>query len=272
MKPDELLAQIKKLRSVTTTSKFRSAHCHEHHFSMVRGVNCLIFKKKHNKYMKFRLRTPIPWYQIMRITFIQILISTMLTGIAYSNTLNAQDILNKKISISLNKTTLVDVLNHLQKNDHVKFIYSTTTINGLQKVSVNIENESLKSVLDQVLQSKGISYEVIQNRIILGKAATASLTATVPAITSAIIADAAVVAVPITGRVVDKNGEAIIGASILEKGTSNRVSTDLNGNFKLNVSGPNAVLAVAYIGYNNQEVTVGNQSNITITLVENVKN
>jgi TonB-linked SusC/RagA family outer membrane protein len=222
--------------------------------------------------MKFRLRTPIPWYQIMRITFIQILISTMLSGIAYSNTLNAQDILNKKISISLNNTTLVDVLTHLQKNDNVKFIYSSTAINGLQKVSINMENQSLKNVLDQVLKSKGINYEVLQDRIILGKAAVAPLNTTEPAIATTINTGAAVVAVTVTGKVVDKSGEPIIGASIQEKGTTNGVSTDLNGNFKLSVSGPASVLVVAYIGFNNQEVTVGSQTNINITLVENVKN
>ena len=221
--------------------------------------------------MKFRLRTPIPWYQIMRITFIQILISTMLSGMAYSNTLSAQGILDKKISISLNNTTLVDVLSHLQKNDKIKFIYSSTAINGNQKVSVNMENESLKNVLDEVLKSKGISYEVLQDRIILGKAGAISETAqTSEAAPVNTVADIATT--PITGKVVDKNGEPIIGASILEKGTTNGVSTDLNGNFKLNVAGPSSVLVIAYIGYNNQEIAVGNQANITITLVENVKN
>jgi TonB-linked SusC/RagA family outer membrane protein len=222
--------------------------------------------------MKFRLRTPIPWYQIMRITFIQILISTMLSGIAYSNTLNAQDILNKKISISLNNTTLVDVLTHLQKNDNVKFIYSSDAINGLQKVSINMENQSLKNVLDQVLKSKGINYEVLQDRIVLGKATDAApLNAAEPVVISTVNADAST-AVTITGKVVDKTGEPIIGASILEKGTTNGVSTDLSGNFKLSVAGPGSILVVAYIGFNNQEVTVGNQTNITITMVEGVKN
>jgi TonB-linked SusC/RagA family outer membrane protein len=222
--------------------------------------------------MKFRLRTPIPWYQIMRITFIQILISTMLSGIAYSNTLNAQDILNKKISISLNNTTLVDVLTHLQKNDNIKFIYSSDAINGLQKVTINMENQSLKNVLDQVLKSKGINYEVLQDRIVLGKATDAvPLNATEPVIISTVNADAST-AVTITGKVVDKTGEPIIGASILEKGTTNGVSTDLNGNFKLSVAGPGSILVVAYIGFNNQEFTIGNQTNITITMVEGVKN
>ncbi|MDN5286468.1 MAG: SusC/RagA family TonB-linked outer membrane protein [Mucilaginibacter sp.] len=222
--------------------------------------------------MKFRLRTPIPWYQIMRITFIQIMISTMLTGMAYSNTLNAQNILDKKISISLSNTTLVDVLTHLQKNDKVKFIYSSTAINGLQKVTINMENQSLKNVLDEVLKSKGISYEVLQDRIVLGKATAASLNTTEPGVVSTANTETDVAAVPITGKVVDKSGEPIIGASILEKGTTNGVSTDLNGNFKLSVAGPGSVLVVAYIGFNNQEVTVGNQTNLTITMVEGVKN
>lgn len=52
----------------------------------------------------------------------------------------------------------------------------------------------------------------------------------------------------ITGRVVDTKGEAAIGASILEKGTTNGTITDFDGNFKLTV-GPKAVLQISYIGY-----------------------
>ena len=51
----------------------------------------------------------------------------------------------------------------------------------------------------------------------------------------------------ITGRVVDTKGEAAIGASILEKGTTNGTITDFDGNFKLTV-GPKAVLQISYIG------------------------
>ena len=56
----------------------------------------------------------------------------------------------------------------------------------------------------------------------------------------------------ISGRVVDTKGEAAIGASILEKGTTNGTITDFDGNFKLTV-GPKAVLQISYIGYKTQE-------------------
>ena len=51
----------------------------------------------------------------------------------------------------------------------------------------------------------------------------------------------------ITGTVVDQNGDAIIGANILEKGTSNGVISDINGGFSLNIS-PGAILDISYIG------------------------
>ena len=70
----------------------------------------------------------------------------------------------------------------------------------------------------------------------------------------------------ITGTVVDAQG-AVIGASVVEKGTSNGVVTDFDGNFSLNVS-PGATLVISYIGYETQEVSVGNQSTINITLKE----
>ncbi|MDR3251118.1 MAG: carboxypeptidase-like regulatory domain-containing protein, partial [Tannerella sp.] len=63
----------------------------------------------------------------------------------------------------------------------------------------------------------------------------------------------------ITGTVVDEKGESIIGANVIEKGIANGTSTNLGGQFTLNVS-PNAILVISYIGYNSQEVAVGNRT------------
>ncbi len=68
----------------------------------------------------------------------------------------------------------------------------------------------------------------------------------------------------VTGKVRDSEGE-LIGATVMEKGTSNGVITDYNGNFSIDVS-PNATLVVSYVGYVTQEIRVGNQSNINIVL------
>ena len=67
--------------------------------------------------------------------------------------------------------------------------------------------------------------------------------------------------------VTDESGIPIIGANILEKGTTNGVITDIDGNFSLNVS-EGAVITVSYIGYVSQEITIGSQSALQITLKE----
>ena len=71
----------------------------------------------------------------------------------------------------------------------------------------------------------------------------------------------------VTGTVSDAMGP-VIGASVVEKGnTSNGVVTDFDGNFTINVK-PGATLVISYIGYTTQEVPVGNQANISITMQE----
>jgi len=74
----------------------------------------------------------------------------------------------------------------------------------------------------------------------------------------------------ITGVVTDINGEAIIGANIVVKGTTNGTITDIDGNFTLSVP-QGAILVVSYIGYNAKEVPVGNLTVITITLSEDTQ-
>ena len=69
----------------------------------------------------------------------------------------------------------------------------------------------------------------------------------------------------VTGNVSDAEGP-IIGASVVEKGNpGNGTVTDLDGNFTLNVK-PGATIVITYIGYQKQEIAVGNQSNVKVTM------
>ncbi len=222
--------------------------------------------------MNFGIRKPILWYKIMKITFSQILIAALLSGFAYSSPLKAQGILDKTVNMSLSNTTLLDVLNYLQKNNDVKFIYSENSIDVSKKVTVDFKSQPLKAVLDQVFKNNGIDYEVLKDRIVLGKTSANEITVTIDGgATKATNTIKAVAGIPIVGKVTDETGLPIIGASVQEKGTTNGITTDINGMFKLNVAGTQSVLVVKYIGYTAKEVTVGDQTNLTITLVEAVK-
>lgn len=74
----------------------------------------------------------------------------------------------------------------------------------------------------------------------------------------------------VQGMVFDAQREPIIGATVKEKGTNNATVTDLDGAFTLNVK-PGTTLVVSYLGFQPQEVTVGNAGNITVTLTEDSK-
>ncbi|MFK5972102.1 MAG: TonB-dependent receptor, partial [Flavobacteriaceae bacterium] len=72
----------------------------------------------------------------------------------------------------------------------------------------------------------------------------------------------------IKGAVRGEDGNFLVGASIVEKGTTNGTQSDFDGNFSLTVTDKNTILSVSYIGYETKEVQVANQTNLVITLLE----
>ncbi|WP_449188515.1 SusC/RagA family TonB-linked outer membrane protein [Tannerella forsythia] len=74
----------------------------------------------------------------------------------------------------------------------------------------------------------------------------------------------------VSGRIVDEQGEPVIGANVVEKGTTNGTVTDADGRFSLSVV-PNGVLHVSYIGYLDEEVQVSGRTSVNITLREDTQ-
>lgn len=72
----------------------------------------------------------------------------------------------------------------------------------------------------------------------------------------------------VSGNITDENGTPIIGAAIHEKGTSRGTTTDLEGNYSLEIS-PNATLVISYVGFKTSEIPVGNKSTINLSMKEN---
>ena len=73
----------------------------------------------------------------------------------------------------------------------------------------------------------------------------------------------------VTGRITDpSDGSGVIGATVMEKGTNNGTSTDLEGNFVLSVASLNTTLVINYTGYTSQEVPLNGRSNVNISLTE----
>lgn len=72
----------------------------------------------------------------------------------------------------------------------------------------------------------------------------------------------------VSGRVTDAQNQPMPGVNILEKGTLNGTMTDIDGRFTMNVASANSVLVFSFVGYTSQEITVGAQTTINVSLVE----
>ena len=74
--------------------------------------------------------------------------------------------------------------------------------------------------------------------------------------------------VSVTGTVLDETGEPLIGATVLQKNSSNGTSTDLDGKFKLSVPAK-AKLVFSYVGYTSQEIALNGQTDLKVTMKPN---
>ncbi len=74
----------------------------------------------------------------------------------------------------------------------------------------------------------------------------------------------------ITGNVSDSKGEPLIGASIVLKGTTSGVITDIDGNFT-NEAGDNGILVISYVGYKPQEVAIAGKKSVNVILKEDTE-
>ena len=74
----------------------------------------------------------------------------------------------------------------------------------------------------------------------------------------------------VSGKILDSTGFGLPGVTVLEKGTTTGTVTDVNGNYNINVSSTRAILVYSFVGYETQEVLVGNQTTINLTLKESI--
>ncbi|WP_158642953.1 SusC/RagA family TonB-linked outer membrane protein [Mucilaginibacter ginsenosidivorax] len=198
----------------------------------------------------------------MRITFSQLLIITLMTGISYARPTSAQTILDKKITLTVEDKTLVEVLKVLAKKHQVQFVYNQDIIQSKEKISAAFNDQNLKDVLDQLLLRYNINYEVFKNKIILTNLQPAE---------DPVVAQPGVQDLKISGKVVDEKNQPLVGVSVSVKGTNSGTVTDINGNFSLTVAKASDILVFKYIGYSTLETPISGASPLTIKLTADSK-
>ncbi len=168
-------------------------------------------------------------------------------------TVSAQtDALSRRVSVSVDGGTLDDAVVQIEKQTSLMFFYKTQDIDPDHRVTLHARQEPLSTVLDRLVEGTKLGWELSGNHIML---------------TPRKVDDQPRV---VTGRVTDKAGVPVIGATVIVKGTTVGASTGADGSYTLHVPAPasGAVLLASYLGYNDAEAAVGSRTTIDITLRE----
>lgn len=195
-------------------------------------------------------------FKIMKllVLFLAVGISLDYAGNSYSQTTT--------LSLKLNNKTVREVFNDIEKNSEYIFLYNRETLDTERVVSIRTKKETIDKVLDKLFEGTDNTYKVSDRQIYISKAERQQQE---------------VIAEPeqqqkktIRGTVIDQNGQSVIGANVIETGTTNGTVTDVNGHFILSVEN-NAIIQVSYIGFLEQKINVEGRNTFDITLLEDMQ-
>jgi len=195
----------------------------------------------------------------MRNSIYQILVILIFTCGAFAKDVEAQDFLNKHISIKADRLDIKSIIEKAENLTNVKFVYSPKLINSDRKISINIVNQKLKYFLENSLKSYDVGYRIFKDQILL----YSTLPINQPEYAPVTLFDGTV-----TGKVTDSKGEPIPGVSVTVKGKSIGTTTDLTGSFVLKgLTADSRVLIVRYVGFISKEVNLsGGNADETINI------
>ncbi|MFD1630278.1 TonB-dependent receptor [Pseudopedobacter beijingensis] len=161
---------------------------------------------------------------------------------------NAQNITLTKKNISL-----TELFKEIKKQSGYDFVYKHDLLIKGKSISIDVKNRPLKEVLDQSFENQPFSYSIESKTVVvLPKEKEKNVYQVSP---------------PLSGKVVDKDGNPLAGVSVAVKGESKGTQTDANGNFTLAVS-TGSTLVFSYLGFVTQDIVYNNQKAIDVVLSE----
>lgn len=159
-----------------------------------------------------------------------------------------------KFSYDFRGKTVREVFNILEKNSNFRFFYNDNFNYIDQKVNIVVKDQKMEEILSRLFSSSDMTYRVLENNLIV-------LT---PLENMQVIT--------VKGKITDSQGAGLPGVNVIVKGSTLGTTTDMDGNFSLQVSDPQAILVFSYIGYLTEEVPLDGKSTVNLSLIEDVKN
>lgn len=160
-----------------------------------------------------------------------------------------------QITISVNGQPVREVIKEIERVSNYRFFYNENSISLNKRVTLDVKNGDIKSILDLIADQMDITYVIKDNQIALSPESK-------PVVNQQTR--------KITGLVVDDLGSPVIGANVVVKGSTNGTITDMDGKFSLEAPA-GAILQVSYIGYIALDVPVGDKNNLKIAIREDTQ-
>lgn len=171
------------------------------------------------------------------------------------------------ISYTASNVPLEKVFTAIERQTGYAFFYDSKDISLSKPVTVNLRNATLSSALDQLLKGLPYQYSIKGKTIVLSVRETPAPRVEAAAVQQAFLP----IQREITGTVTDNDGKPLASASVSVKGTARGVVTDESGRFRI-AAGKNDILVATLVGYTPVEITVGDETVVTIALQPSAAN
>jgi len=200
--------------------------------------------------------------KIMRVTLFFLFFCILFSSAANS--------FSQEFTFNQKSASIREICKQIERESDYVFVFSDNSEKMIdKKVNIDANAKNVAEILDEVLSNTGLTYEILDKQIVIYESGKI-ISAKVP---EHKIPETIIQQPPknqVTGRIVDAQGEAIIGANIVEVGTTNGTVTDVDGNFTLSVE-PDATIRISYIGYLEQNINTAGRTNFNITLLEDTQ-
>ena len=165
---------------------------------------------------------------------------------------------NTSISLRVKDKPLKEVLNQIETDEGYIFLYKDKTMDLERKISLDVRNASLETILRRILDEK-TEFGISERQVVLYTRKEAAKTSP---------ADTPSRKITVRGTVRDAGGNVLIGVSVVEKGTTNGTATDANGLYSIDVKSAEAILTFSYLSYKTVESAVSTRTQLDVTLEE----
>ena len=153
---------------------------------------------------------------------------------------------NTSISLRVKDKPLKEVLKQIETDEGYIFLYKDKTMDLERKISLDVRNASLETILRRILDEK-TEFGISERQVVLYTRKEAAKTSP---------ADTPSRKITVRGTVRDAGGNVLIGVSVVEKGTTNGTATDANGLYSIDVKSAEAILTFSYLSYKTVESAV----------------